>query len=42
MNRSSKTPDIVKILSRYQTLTVQKRDSNTWKVTVQEFVEEQF
>jgi hypothetical protein len=42
MNRSSITPDIVKILSRGQTLTVQKRDSNSWRVTVQEFVDEQF
>jgi len=28
LNRSSVTPDIVKILSRGQTVTVQKRDSN--------------
>jgi hypothetical protein len=40
LNRSSITPDIVKILSRGQTVTVQKQDSNTWTVTVQVFVDE--
>jgi len=42
MNRSSRTPDIVKILSRGQTVTVQKRERNSWTVTVQVFVDEQF
>jgi hypothetical protein len=42
LNRSSVTPDIVKILSRGQTVTVQKRDSNRWRVTVKVFVDVQF
>jgi len=42
MNRSSITPDIVKILSSGRKVTVQKRDSNSWTVTVQVFVNEQF
>jgi hypothetical protein len=42
LNRSSITPDIVKNLSRGQTVTVQKRDTNSSIVTVQVFVNEQF
>jgi uncharacterized protein YegJ (DUF2314 family) len=42
MNRSSITPDIVKNLRRGQTVTVQKRDSNSWTATVQVFVNERF
>jgi hypothetical protein len=42
LNRSSITPDTVKILSRGQIVTVQKRDSNSWTVTVHVFVDEQF
>ena len=34
--------DIVKNLRRGQTVTVQKRDSNSWTITVQMFVDEQF
>jgi hypothetical protein len=33
--RSSITPDIVKNMRRGQTVVVQKRDSNSWTVTVQ-------
>jgi hypothetical protein len=40
MNRSSITSDIVKNLRRGQTIIVQKRDSNSWTVTVQVFVDE--
>jgi len=36
------TPDIVKNVRRCQTVTVQKRDSNSWTVIVQVFVDEQF
>jgi len=36
------TPDIFKNLRRGQTVIVQKRDSNSWTVTVQVFVDEQF
>jgi uncharacterized protein YegJ (DUF2314 family) len=42
LNRSSITPDIVKNLRRGQTVTVQKRDSNSWTVTVQVFANERF
>jgi len=42
LNRSCITPDIVKILSRGQIVTVQKRVNNSWTVTVQVFVDEQF
>jgi uncharacterized protein YegJ (DUF2314 family) len=42
MNRNSITPDIVKNLRRGQRVTIQKRDSNSWTVTVQVFVFEQF
>jgi uncharacterized protein YegJ (DUF2314 family) len=42
LNWSSITPDIVKNLRRGQTVTVQKRDSKNWTVTVQVFVDEQF
>ena len=42
LNRSSITPDIVKNLRGGQIVTVQKRDSNSWTVTVQMFVDEQF
>jgi uncharacterized protein YegJ (DUF2314 family) len=42
LNQSSITPDIVKNLRRGQTVTVQKRDSNSWTVTIQMFVDEQF
>jgi hypothetical protein len=40
MNRISITTDIVNNLSRGQTVTVQKRDSNSWTVTVHVFVNE--
>jgi hypothetical protein len=33
---------MVKTLRRGQTVTVQKRDSNSWTVTVQVLVDEQF
>ena len=36
------TPDMVKTMSRGQTVTVQKRDSNSWTVTIQVFVDERF
>jgi len=42
LNCRSITPDIVKILSRGRRVTVQKRDSNSWTVTVQVFVDDQF
>jgi hypothetical protein len=42
LNRSFTTPDIVKNLSRGQTVTVQKGDSNSWTVTVQVFVNYDF
>jgi hypothetical protein len=42
MNRISITTDIVNNLSRGQTVTVQKRDSNSWTVTVQVIVNERF
>jgi hypothetical protein len=42
LNRSSIPPDRVKSLRRGQTVTVHKRDSNSWTVTVQVFVDEQF
>jgi hypothetical protein len=42
LNQSSITPDIVKNIRRDQTVTVKKQDSNTWRVTVQVFVDEQF
>jgi len=42
LNRSSITPDIVKNLRRDQAVTVQKRDSNSWTVTVKVFVNERF
>jgi len=42
LNRSSITPDIVKNLRRRQTITIQKRDSNSWTITVQVFVDKQF
>jgi hypothetical protein len=34
------TPDMVKKLRRGQTVTAQKRDSNSWTVTIQVFVDE--
>jgi len=40
--QSSITPDIVKNLSRGQRVTVQKRESNNWTLTVQVFVDEKF
>jgi len=42
LNRSSITRDIVKTLRIGQTVTVQKRDSNSWTITVQVFVNERF
>jgi len=42
LNRSSITPDMVKTLRRSQTVTIQKRDSTSWTVTVQVFVDERF
>jgi hypothetical protein len=42
LKRSSITLDIVKHLRRGQTVTVQKQDSNSWIVTVQMSVDEQF
>jgi len=42
LNRSSITPDMVKNMRRCQTVTIQKRDSNSWTVTVQVFVDERF
>jgi len=42
LNRRSETPDIVKNLKRGQTVTVQKRHSNSWIVTLQVFVDQQF
>jgi hypothetical protein len=42
LNRSSITPDTVKNLRICQTVTFQKHDSNSWTVTVQVFVDEQF
>jgi hypothetical protein len=35
-------PYMVKNLRRGQTLKVQKRDSNSWTVTVQVFVDKEF
>jgi hypothetical protein len=40
LNQSSINPDIVKNPRRGQTLTVKKRDSNSWTVTVQVYVNE--
>jgi hypothetical protein len=42
LNWSSITPDIFKILCRGQIVTVKKRNSKSWTVTVQVFVDEQF
>jgi len=42
LNRNSITLDMVKKLRRCQTVRVQKRDSNSWTVTVQVFVDERF
>ena len=42
LKQRSITIDIVKNMRRCQTVTIQKRDSNTWTVTVQVFVEERF
>jgi len=42
LNRSSITPDMVKTMRRGQTVTLQKRDSNSWTVTVHVFVDERF
>jgi hypothetical protein len=42
LNRSSLTPDMLKTMRRGQTVTLQKRDSNSWTVTVQVFVDKQF
>jgi hypothetical protein len=42
VNQSYITPDIVKNLMRGQTVTVQKRDSNSWTVTVHVFVNDRF
>ena len=42
LNRSFITPDMVKNLRRGPTVTLQKRDSNSWTVTVHVFVDERF
>jgi hypothetical protein len=42
LNQSSITPVMVKNLRRGQRVTVQKRDSNSWTVTLQVFVDERF
>jgi hypothetical protein len=40
--QSSITLNMVKNLRRGQIVTVQKRDSNRWTVTIQVFVDERF
>jgi hypothetical protein len=42
LNRSSITLDMVKTIRRGQKVTVQKRDSNSWTITVQVFVDKRF
>jgi hypothetical protein len=42
LKQSSITPDIVKNLRKGQTVKFKKRDSNSWTITIQVFVDEQF